>query len=173
MQSPASPPRVAVVGVGQELNGDDAAGVLAARALSQRQRAGSSDAHRPVPVSLLVIEAAHAPENCTGAIRRFAPDLVILVDAADMGDPPGTVRWLDWRDAAGLGASTHTLSLYMMARYLATDLACDVGLIGIQPQDTSLGVPVSSAVRRAARAAAQGLAALLLPRASSEARSPR
>jgi hydrogenase 3 maturation protease len=109
-----------------------------------------------------VVEAAHAPENCTGAIRRFAPDLVILVDAADMGDPPGTARWLDWRDAGSLGTSTHTLSLDMMARYLVAELACDVGLIGMQPHDTSLGARVSSPVRRAVRSVSQGLAALLL-----------
>ena len=154
--------------MGQELNGDDAAGVLAARALSKRQRAGSSDARRTVPFSLLVIEAAHAPENCLGAIRRFAPDLVILVDAAEMGDPPGTIRWLDWRDAGSLGTSTHTLSLHMMAKYLAAELTCGIGVIGIQPHDTSLGAPVSPAVRRAIRAVAQGFAAFLMPSVPGE-----
>ena len=131
---------MAVVGVGQELNGDDAAGVQVAQALSRRQRAGWSDASRPVPFSLLVIEGGHAPENCTGAIRRFAPDLVILVDAAEMGDPPGTIRWLDWHEAVGLDASTHSLPPSMVARYLAAELSCEVALIGIQVQDTSLGV---------------------------------
>jgi hydrogenase 3 maturation protease len=153
---------VAVVGIGQTLNGDDAVGVLVAQRLLKRQRAGWSDAPRPAPFSVLVIEAAHAPENCTGAIRRFAPDLVILVDAADMGDPPGTVRWLDWRDGAALGVSTHTLSMYMMARYLAADLACVIGVIGIQIQDTSLGAPVSPPVRRAVRSVCRGLTMLFL-----------
>jgi hydrogenase 3 maturation protease len=151
-----------VVGVGQELNGDDAAGVLVARALLKRQRAGWSDASRPVPISLLIVEAAHAPENCTGAIRRFTPDLVILVDAAQMGDPAGAIRWLDWRDTDGLSASTHSLPPSMVARYLATELACDVALIGIQAQDTSLGAPVSAPVRRAIQTVARGLTALLL-----------
>lgn len=152
---------MAVVGVGQTLKGDDAAGVLVAQALVKRQRAGSSDAPRPAPFSLLVVEAAHAPENCTGAIRRFAPDLVVLVDAAEMGDPPGTIRWLDWRDTAGLDVSTHTLSPSMVARYLVAELRCEVALIGIQPQDTSLGVPVSPPVRRAVRTVADGLSAIL------------
>jgi len=151
-----------VVGVGQELNGDDAAGVLVARSLAKRQWAVSSDARRPVSISLHVIEAAHAPENCTGAIRRFAPDLVLLVDAAEMGDPPGTIRCLDWREAGGLDASTHTLSLYMMAKYLAAEIACDVGVIAIQIQDTSLGARVSLPVRRAIQSVCRGLTALLL-----------
>jgi hydrogenase 3 maturation protease len=164
---------VAVVGVGQELNGDDAAGVKVAQALLKRQRAGSSDAPRPAPFSLLVVEAAHAPENCTGAIRRFAPDLVILVDAAEMGDPPGTVRWLDWREAVGLNTSTHTLPPSMVARYLATELSCEVALVGIQVYDTALGAPVSPAVRRAIRAVAHGLATLLLAPVPSKARPVR
>jgi len=79
-----------------------------------------------------------------------------------MGDPPGTVRWLDWRDGAALGVSTHTLSMYMMARYLAADLACVIGVIGIQVQDTSLGAPVSPPVRRAVRSVCRGLTMLFL-----------
>ena len=164
---------MAVVGIGQTLNGDDAAGALVAQGLLKRQRAGRSDAPRPVPFSLLAIEAAHAPENCTGAIRRFAPDLVILVDAAEMGDPPGTIRWLDWRDTAGLGTSTHALPPSMVARYLAAELSCVVAMIGIQAQNTSLGAAVSPPVRRAIRTVTQGLAALLLPCVSSEAQPSR
>lgn len=164
---------MAVVGVGQEINGDDAAGVKVAQALVNRQRAGSSDAPRPASFSLLVVEAAHAPENCTGAIRRFAPDLVILVDAAEMGDPPGTVRWLDWREAVGLNTSTHTLPPSMVARYLAAELSCEVALIGIQVQDTSLGAGISPPVRHAIRTVTHGLAALLLTPGTLVPPSPR
>jgi hydrogenase 3 maturation protease len=157
-----------VVGVGQELNGDDAAGVRIAQALSKRQRAGSSDAPRPLAFSLLVVEAAHAPENCTGAIRRFAPDLIILVDAAAMDDTPGTVRWLPWEETANLTGSTHTLSPFVLARYLASELSCEVALLGIQYQDTGFGSPLSVPVRRAIRSVVRGLGSLLVPKSSSD-----
>ncbi len=49
------------------------------------------------------------PENCTGAVLRFAPDLVVLVDAAEMGEAPATIRWLDWQETTGLSASPPTL----------------------------------------------------------------
>ena len=150
-----------MVGVGQELNGDDAAGVLVARRLAKQQRAGEQ-VPRPDSFSLLVIEGAHAPENCTGAIRRFSPDLVLLVDAAEMEDPPGTIRWLDWHEAVGLDASTHSLPVSMVARYLVGELSCEVALIGIQVQDTSLGGGISPAVRRAIRSVSLGLTTLLL-----------
>ncbi len=150
------------MGIGNELKGDDAAGVRVARALLRRQRAGSRGAPRPVPISLLVVEAGPAPENVTGPIRRFAPDLIILVDAAEMGEPAGTVRWLSWRDTTGMSASTHALPPYMVAQFLAVELGCEVVLIGIQIGDTSLGTTISPPIRRAIRSVTQGLTTLLL-----------
>jgi hydrogenase 3 maturation protease len=149
-------PRVAVVGIGHELRGDDAAGVAVARLLNRL-------AHSP---SLQVIEAGAAPENCCGLLFRFHPDLVLFVDAAQMGADPGTVRWLAWDqigsgDAAGFNVSTHTLPLPILANYLRVELACPVGLLGIQPADISLGDSLSPAVGLAVEATARALVDLL------------
>ena len=162
LQRPETPPqrprKVALLGIGNELNGDDAAGVRIARSLLRRQRAGRISR----PDFLLVLDAGLAPENVTGAVRRFGPDLVILVDAAEMGETPGTIHWLAWQDTTGVTAATHTLPPYMVAQYLAAELTCEVALIGIQPQDTSFGFPLSDPVRRAVRTVSDGLAHLLL-----------
>ena len=156
-----------MVGIGNEFYGDDAAGIRVARSLERKQRAGRSHAPRPIPVSLQVIDAGLAPENVTGAVRRFAPDLVILVDAALMGEPAGAVRWLDWQETTGLSAATHALPPYMVARYLASELSCEVALIGIQPHASDFGSPLSLPVRRAVRRVCEGLIALLLSGESS------
>ena len=140
------PQRVALLGIGQELRGDDGAGVAVARGLSPL-------AHP----RFLVIEAGHAPENHTAPLRRFRPDLVLLVDAAEMGDRPGTVRWLAWEETSGLSASTHTLPLYMLARYLVHAIGCEVVLVGIQPAHTDLDRPLSPAVAGAVGALSAGL----------------
>lgn len=50
----------------------------------------------------------------------------------------------------------------MLARYLVAELACEVALIGIQAQDTTLGAPVSPPVRRAIGSVCRGLTTLLL-----------
>ena len=50
----------------------------------------------------------------------------------------------------------------MLARYLIAELSCEVGAIGIQAQDTSLGAPVSPPVRRAIGSVCRGLTTLLL-----------
>ncbi len=130
-----------MLGIGSELNGDDAAGLLVARRLMEQ--VGAKD-------WLLVIEAGQAPENFSGVLRRFQADVVLLVDAAEMGESPGSIAWLDWREADGFGASTHTTSLALLAQFLTGELGCRVVLLGIQPASVQEGDPVSSAVRQAA-----------------------
>jgi hydrogenase maturation protease len=146
---------------------------MVARALQKRQRAGAGDAPRPLPVSLLVLDGGLAPENLTGAIRRFAPDLVVLVDAAEMGEPAGAIRWLSWQDTTGVSAATHALPPYMVAQFLTTELDCDAALIGIQPQETSYGASLSPPVRRAVRTVTRGLTALFMTEAVSGRPEPR
>jgi hydrogenase maturation protease HycI len=145
-QLPKDEWRVAVMGIGHELRGDDAAGLLVARALQP----SAND-------NFLVVEAGHAPENYTAPVRRFAPQLVLLVDAAELQAPPGTIRWLEWPETTGLSASTHTMPLYLLARYLAMEGKCVVGLIGIQPADTGLNMPVSAEVEAAVTAVVEEL----------------
>ena len=139
-QLPQPEPRLAVVGVGQELRGDDAAGIRVARQLLDRvEKRG-----------FLAIDAGPAPENCTGRLRRFAPDMVVVVDAAALHLPPGSIQLLTGADIGGLSASTHSLPLNLFASYLTSELHCAVIFIAIQPLDTTLGaalsLPVESAI---------------------------
>src|SRR5512141_761341 len=117
------PARLALVGIGHELCGDDAVGLRIAEAvrplLAHEER-------------LLVVEAGPAPENFTSVLRRFKPDLIVLLDSARMKEEPGTVRWLDCEEAEGFSASTHTLPLQIFSAYLTSELGCTMGLIGIQ-----------------------------------------
>src|SRR5512138_1713340 len=92
--------RVAVLGIGNELSGDDAVGVVIAGELRQRLDPRAD---------CFVLDAATAPENFTGPLRRFRPDLVLLVDAAHLSGEPGTITWLDWQQTDGVSGSTHTL----------------------------------------------------------------
>jgi len=132
--------RLALMGIGHELCGDDAAGLeLAARL---RAAAGPRD-------GLLILEAGPAPENFTGPLRRFRPDLVLLVDAAQMDAAPGTLAWVDPCAVQGISASTHTLPLDLLSIYLRSELGCQVALLGIQPGQTFENAPLSAPVRAA------------------------
>lgn len=148
-----SHPRLAILGIGNELYGDDAAGVIAARRL-QPALAGRKD--------LLVLDVGSVPENCTGVLRRFKPDAVIMLDAAQMNAEPGTLRCLGWRDLVGLDASTHTFPLSTLAQYLSDELGCKVLLVGIQPLRGDFDVPLSSLVNTAVDSLVQTLLDLLL-----------
>jgi hydrogenase 3 maturation protease len=77
-----------------------------------------------------VLEAATAPESFGGPLRRFRPDLVLLVDAVQMDAPPGAVAWIEWERVDGLSASTHTLPPSILATYLMSELQCQVPCSG-------------------------------------------
>ena len=96
-----------------------------------------------------IVEAGLAPEAFTGPLRRFQPDLVILVDAAELGEPPGTVGWFDWPQAEGMSASTHTLPPTVLAQFLMREMGCGVMLVGIQPKSLAFDAGVSAEVSQA------------------------
>jgi hydrogenase 3 maturation protease len=126
---------LAIVGVGHELRGDDAAGIAIVQALQSSVNAQS-----------LIINAGTVPENVTGALRGFAPDLVLIIDAVQMNEMPGTIRLLDIRDTENCSVTTHTLSFHMFAFYLETELNCMVKLLGIQAGQDLLGAEFSRPV---------------------------
>lgn len=114
------------------------------------EQADERDAYRGVLSAsgrdLLLVEAGLAPENFTGVLRRFAPDAVLLIDAAQMGMAAGAVDCVNWQDSEGYGASTHTLPPSTIADFLVREMGCRVSIIGIQPQSLEFDQPVSSAV---------------------------
>jgi hydrogenase 3 maturation protease len=132
-----------LVGIGNELNGDDAAGVRVVRTLKSRL---------PERSDLLLLEAGLAPENFTGVLRRFSPGLVVMIDAAQIDEIPGMVRWYPLQASGGMSASTHAQPISTLAEYLVLELGCQVFLLCIQPgaflSGKSLSAPVRSAIRR-------------------------
>jgi hydrogenase 3 maturation protease len=146
-RSNAGSARVAVVGVGNSLRGDDGVGVH----VTQLLRRGPK-----LPPRWSVIDGGSSPEACTAVLRRFAPHLVILADAVDLQALPGTIAWLETWTSDGL-SSTHGLPLDVLASFLRQELGCDVGLLAIQPASVCMGEGLSRWGRRAARAAAAGL----------------
>jgi len=132
--------RVAFLGIGHPLRRDDAAGVEVCRRMAAAL-AGRDD--------VLVVAGGPAPENCVGALRAFAPQMVIVIDAARMGQPPGTLLRIDPSDPRLAGASTHTLPLPAFCEYVEATLGCDMTLLGIEPADTSFGEGLTPVVERA------------------------
>ncbi len=145
--------RIAVLGVGSELRGDDAAGVLVARQLV-KFCAGRPRLRRGL--RLAAFDGSAAPENLTGEITRFAPDLVVLVDAAFLGREPGTVEVIPPERITGTTFSTHMLPAPVLLGYLQARTGCRTTILGIQiAQKEPMSRPspeVVAAVRRVVNA---------------------
>lgn len=137
--------KIGVLGVGSELRGDDACGILvAARLVEICPTKGRS---RP---RVKVFFGATAPENLTGEIKRYNPTHLLVVDSANMGKKPGTVQWIEMDKTQGLSFCTHNLPLKILTDYLAQSIHCEIMVIGIQPKSIEFGKAVSASVQKSA-----------------------
>lgn len=134
-------PRIAVVGIGAELNGDDAIGLLTARKLFSAMKPGAN---------LMVQEGGALPENFSGPLRCFEPDLAIFIDAADLGATPGTIEIVTPDRIGGASFSTHSMPMKLLMDYLAEELHCETLLIGVQPEGIEFGTAITAVGKRAA-----------------------
>ncbi len=137
-ETPSDGRPVVVLGVGSELRADDAAGLRVAAALGRD----------PIP-GVHALEAGPAPENCTAEIRRLHPSHLIIVDCAQMGEPPGTIRLVPPEDIAGVSFGTHGLPLSVLAEYIRVEVGCRVLILGIQPRSIEVGETLSPEVASA------------------------
>jgi hydrogenase 3 maturation protease len=134
--------RIAILGVGNEQNGDDAVGPKIVRSLQNYQAKGKIT--RPV----LLVDTGLAPENFVGMLRGQNPGLVILIDAAQMGLLPGEIRWLSVEEIDGFSASTHTLPLSVLSGYIEKEFGSKVEIMGIEPLQMDPFQPVSQPVTK-------------------------
>ena len=144
---------VIIMGVGNTLHGDDALGPVIARMLHPTFENNDR---------ILVIDAGTMPENFTGVIRRFHPDVLLLIDTSQPVSSPGAIRMLRPDVIQHYSVSTHRTSLNLFSKYLLESLDCAVTILTIEAVDVSLNQGLSLPVRRAARLITRDLAKLLL-----------
>lgn len=117
--------RLAVAGVGDELSLPDRLGMAAARAIEQRGISG-----------VQVFLAGTVPESITAPLRRFRPEHILFLDAADMGARPGTIAIIEPNQVRASLVSTHVLPLTVVMEYAWRETGAGVSLLGIQPDLT-------------------------------------
>jgi len=124
-----------LLGVGNRLSRDDAVGPHVAAAL--------------VGSSWNAVDCGTALENASGLVAREGPELLVIVDAAHMSLPPGSIRTMPLEFQDRMLASTHGLPLgFVMDRI--RDQVGEILLIGIEPEEVSFGEGLSPVVERAA-----------------------
>jgi hydrogenase 3 maturation protease len=132
--------RKIVLGVGNPLGSDDAIGLYVARKLDEN----AEEIRRQ---DITVIDAGPAPENYTSVIRQNRPQQLILVDAADMGLPAGSVRLLSTDQIKTASFSTHSMPLSAFVSYVQ-EFCGQVFIIGVQPEQTAIGEKLSNVVQK-------------------------
>jgi hydrogenase 3 maturation protease len=142
---------VVVMGIGNPCRGDDAAGSLVARKISD-----VSDLH--------VIDAQDVPENYLCQVVIQDPDAIMLIDSVDLKAAPGSVALLETNQTCAYWPSTHRLPISLLMNYLERETHARLLLIAIQPGPTDFGEEVSAAVSSSVDAIAEMLRAVATPR---------
>ncbi len=132
---------IVVVGIGNIMKNDDAAGVLAAQLLVKKlpkNIAGRID----------VVIAEDVLENNTGKIRKLNPTHIVILDSCYWGDKPGAVAIVDNSKIEEGDVSTHHLPLSMAIKFFEQTMNAKVIIVGIEPQSLDQGETVSPAVKQ-------------------------
>lgn len=133
--------------VGSVLRGDDAAGPLLAKMMQDK----------PIP-GWDVIDGGQTPEDELSVVRRIQPDVLLLVDAAQMGLEPGEIRSVDEESVAtDFLITTHSLPITFLLKELR-DCCGTVVFLGIQPAHTEFMGALTPAVQTAVETIYESLA---------------
>jgi hydrogenase 3 maturation protease len=120
--------KLVILGAGSFMKADDAAGVM----VTEKLKESFDEAVFP---SVRIYTGESAPENYTGEIKKFKPDHLLLLDAADMQEAPGSIVFIQPEVIGGVSFSTHMLPVKIMLDYLVKETGCGITIIGIQPED--------------------------------------
>jgi hydrogenase 3 maturation protease len=146
--------RIAVLGIGSELRADDAAGTSIAHAVFDTCKKCKK---------VKVFFGETAPENLTGEIKRYNPTHLVILDAADTSQEPGTISLITPEMINGISFSTHQMPIYVLVDYLKEDLReCCIQIIGIQPKELRFGKPVSKEVKQSVKQVSKALTEAIL-----------
>ncbi len=134
--------KLAILGIGNEDNGDDAVGLYVLMSLQLAN----------VPDWVTNFYCERVPEHFLGKIAKLSPNRILLLDAADMKEIPGAIAIFSKELVSkGFQLSTHTLSVTMLEEFLKPDIPDLVTLyVGIQPKSMVFQTPLSDECTKAA-----------------------
>ena len=132
--------RLAVLGIGNPLRGDDAVGLRITQNLLGK-----------LPKNVLLLECGMTPENYLGKIEDFKPSHVLMVDAAQINEEAGASRLIPVEEIAGTALSTHALPLSFLAEIIQQSVNAKVILLGIQPESIEFREGLSRKLQEASR----------------------
>ena len=131
--------KIAILGIGNELKGDDGLGSFITKKLSKSFQNNDN---------FFVFDGGTVPENYTGLIRKINPSHIILIDAVEMGKEPGYIRIIAKEEIDNYNISTHAMPISFLIRYMETTIGSKIILIGIQPKSMQLAEGITKEVEK-------------------------
>lgn len=135
-------PRIVVMmGLGNAFRCDDGIGVEVAKHF-MKYASGK----------LKVFNCEEAPEKFIDQVANLRPSHVLMIDAADLGEEPGSIRLMKSGEMkVGSSFSTHDISLSIIIELLVLDPSAEIAVLGIQPSDTRFGLGLSPPLKKSYR----------------------
>ncbi|MFC1761848.1 hydrogenase 3 maturation endopeptidase HyCI [Planctomycetota bacterium] len=133
-----------ILGIGHRLKGDDGVGPFICDLIEDR-------------INAEVLDVGSTPENYIGPIVALKPSAILMLDAADIGQEPGSYTLLPREGLATTLASTHALSWQLLWDTLGQYMPMSVYFLGIQPASTALGESLTKPVEQTAYIIAEEL----------------
>lgn len=125
--------KILFVGIGNLLRKDDGAGAYISSNILKRDN-----------ISALTAEVSI--ENYIGKINTLGPDILVLIDAVDMGSSPGTHKILNISEIIDTTFNTHNISLKRISEFFKMEIV----VLGIQPEKIDFGENMSYLVKNEA-----------------------
>jgi hydrogenase maturation protease len=122
--------KILFVGIGNVLRSDDVVGVYISRRIKDHDNIAS-------------ITVETGIENYIGKINSINPDLLILVDCAEISSSPGDCRLLKAGQIEDNTFNTHNISLQRVTEFFRMP----VYLLAIQPEKVDFGEKLSYIVK--------------------------
>jgi len=140
--------KVLILGIGNRMRGDDGVGSILAERLGKKK------------LDIPIIDAGDVPENYLGPIEASGADLVLVLDAADLGAGPGDLSLIKMTQLKKMGVSTHTANLGLVFQVIPKPRRPDAVLVAIQPEQLEPWQGLSPSVEMAMKGLEQLLVRL-------------
>ncbi len=131
--------KIVVLGIGNEIKGDDAIGPVLAKRISTLYDKNND---------VVVFDGGTVPENYTGSIRRENPTHIIVLDAVEMKKEPGYIRVVQKDEIANYNISTHAMPVSFLIKYMETTIHAKIILVGIQPKSMGFDEGISKEIEK-------------------------
>jgi len=130
-------PNTVIIGVGNDISGDDAFGPVLAERLKPLFWAKC-------------INGGLAPENWVGKIIDMAPSMLIIADAVAFDGEPGEIRVFTPEDLIQEMPSTHGPGFGALVGYLSQFMPnLEIRILAVEPKSVGLMAPMSDVVNAA------------------------